>query len=99
MAEEGFTTLRWKTLMIKTLSIVAVMTAALASPTFAQDASSPEKPAHALRHYQGTYNQVGVNGPSYVAPHAPDASSYFDHESWDRARIGDHDPDFSPSGS
>lgn len=85
--------------MIKTLGIAAVMTAALASPVLAQDASSPEKPARALRHYQGTYNQVGVNGPSNVAPRAPDGAAYFDHESWDRARIGDHDPDYSPSGS
>jgi hypothetical protein len=86
-------------MIIKTLSVVAVVTAALASPVFAQDeAAAPQKPTHALRHYRGTYNQVDVNGPAYVAPRAA-GGTYFDGESFDRSRIGEHDADFSPSGS
>jgi hypothetical protein len=81
-------------MMIKTLSAVAIVTAALASPVFAQDRPVTQKPAHALRHYRGTYNQV--QEPAFVAPRAPIGGSYFDNESFDRSRIGDHDPDFNP---
>jgi hypothetical protein len=79
---------------IKTLSAVALVTAALSTPVFAQDDAAPQKPVHALRHYRGTYNQV--QGPDFAAPRAPVAGSYFDNESFDRSRIGDHDPDFNP---
>ena len=44
--------------MIKTLSAVAIVTAVLASPVFAQDEAAPHKPTHALRHYRGSYNQA-----------------------------------------
>jgi hypothetical protein len=78
-------------MMIKTLSAVALVTAALASPVFAQDDTAPQKPAHALHHYRGTYNQV--QQPGFAAPRA---GSYFDNESLDHSRIGGHDPDFNP---
>jgi hypothetical protein len=79
--------------MIKTLSTVAILTAVLASPVFAQDEAAPHKTAHALRHYRGTYNQVPE--PGVVTPRAADTGSYFDR-SFDRSRIGDHDPSFNP---
>jgi nucleoside-specific outer membrane channel protein Tsx len=82
--------------MIKTLSAIAIMTAALSSPVFAQDAAAPQKPVHALRHYRGAYNQV--QGPTFVAPRAENGT-YFENESFDRQRIGDHDPDFNPPGN
>jgi hypothetical protein len=81
---------------IKTLSAIAVVVAAVSSPVFAQDgeAASAQKPAHALRHYRSTYNQV----PGYYAPRAGAFDA--DPESHvDRSRPGSFDPDFSPSGS
>lgn len=92
---EGFTT-KWKTQMnIRTLSAIALVTAAIASPVLAQDTdgTSAQKPVRALRHYRGTYNQV--QAPGFVAPRA---GAYGD-PSFDPSRIGDHDPDFTPSGS
>ena len=79
--------------MIKTLSAVALVTAALSSSVFAQEENAPQKPAHALRHYRGSYNQV--QDPAFVAPRTPVNGSAFDR-SFDRSRIGDHDPDFNP---
>jgi hypothetical protein len=80
--------------MIKTLSTVAILTAALTSAVFAQDEAASHKPVHALRHYRGTYNQVPE--PAIVTPRAPDTGPYFDHDSYDPSRIGDHDPNFNP---
>jgi hypothetical protein len=84
--------------MIKTLSTVAVLTAVLASPVFAQDEAAPHKPVHALRQqYRGVYNQV--TEPAIVTPRTPATGSYFDHESYDPSRIGGRDPSFSPAGN
>ena len=80
--------------MIRTLSAVALVTAALSSSAFAQEEAAPQKPAHALRHYRGSYNQV-VQEPAFAAPRASVQGSSFDR-SFDRSRIGDHDPDFNP---
>ena len=79
--------------MIKTLSAVALVTGALSSSAFAQEEAAPQKPAHALRHYRGSYNQV--QDPAFVAPRTSVNGSAFDR-SFDRSRIGDHDPDFNP---
>ena len=84
---------------IRTLSAIAFVTAAIASPVVAQayDRASAQKPVHALRHYRGTYNEV--RGPDFVAPRAGAyGDSNFDR-SLDHSRIGDHDPDFNPAGS
>ena len=97
IVEEGFTT-KWKTLMnMKTLSVIALVTAAVSSPAFAQDVdgSVSQKPAHALRHYRGSYNQV--QGPDFVAPQAREG--WNGERDFDRSRVGTHDPDFNPSGS
>src|SRR3569832_675198 len=55
--EGGFTTSRWKALMIKTLRTIAFVTAALASPAFAQEKPAPHKPAHALQQKHKTKKQ------------------------------------------
>jgi hypothetical protein len=83
-----------ETLMtIKTLSALAIVTAALSSPVFAQENTAPQKPVPALRHYGHTYNQV--QEPAVVAPRAPLTGTNFDR-SYDPSRIGGHDPDFNP---
>jgi hypothetical protein len=80
---------------IKTLSVIALVTAALSSPVFAQDeeAAAPQKPVHALRHYRHAYNQV--QGPNFVAPRAYETAQ----PGFDRSRIGDYDPDLNPAGN
>jgi hypothetical protein len=80
-------------MIIKTLSALAIATVALSSPVFAQENTAPEKPAHALRHYSHTYNQV--QEPAFAAPRAPVNGTSFDR-SYDPSRIGGHDPDFNP---
>jgi hypothetical protein len=79
-------------MMIKALGAVALATAVLSSPVFAQDGGVAHKRVHPLHHYRGSYNQV--QDPAFVAP-APVSGSYYD-KSFDRSRIGDHDPDFNP---
>lgn len=80
---------------IKALGAIALVTAALSSPAFAQDeeAAAPQKPVHALRHYRHAYNQV--QGPTFVAPRAYDSAQ----PGFDRSRIGDYDPDYNPAGN
>lgn len=83
---------------IKTLTAVAIVTAALSGPVFAQDANvnpATQKPIHALRHYRGAYNEV--QAPAYAVPQVRD--NWGPANSFDRSRIGEHDPDFSPAGS
>jgi hypothetical protein len=81
---------------IKTLSAIAIVTAALSAPVFAQDTdmqgAGPQKPVHALRHYRSTYNQA----PAFMAPRESTGGTYFENESYDRSRIGSHDADFNP---
>lgn len=82
---------------IKALTAVAIVTAALSSPVFAQDQSGPKRPVHPFRHYRMTHNEMMT--PQYTAPGASSAAigGYFDNDSFDRSRIGDHDSDFNPS--
>ena len=81
--------------MMKTLSAIALVTAALSSPVFAQDeAAGAQKPVHALRHhYRGAYNQVQTPALGVTR------SEGYGDPSFDRSRIGDHDADFNPSGN
>ncbi len=83
---------------IRTLIAIALVTAAVSSPVFAQETATPaQKPAHALRHYRSTYNQV--QAPGLVAPRAGAYGDANYDNSFDRSRVGDHDPSFNPSGS
>jgi hypothetical protein len=81
---------------IKTLSAIALVTAALSGPVFAQDANvapaHAHKPLKALRHYRGSYNQV--QEPAYVV--APAVDPWGAENRFDRSRIGDQDPNFNP---
>lgn len=80
---------------IKTLSAIALVTAAISSPAFAQneEAAAPQKPVHALRHYRSAYNQV--QGPNFVTPRSYDSAQ----PGFDRSRVGDYDPDYNPAGN
>jgi hypothetical protein len=57
---------------IKTLSAIAIITAALASPTFAQDRTmdGPANHKH-TRHFHDSYNQAPLSEPGYYG--APSA--------------------------
>lgn len=81
---------------IKTFSVVALVAAAVSSPVLAQDTdgSATQKPAHALRHYRGAYNQVGSES---AALRAYDGGSV--HNDVDHSWVGGRDPSFNPSGS
>ena len=82
---------------IKTLSLIAVVTAAVSAPAFAQEAdtTAAQKPAHALRHYRNAYNQA----PGYVAPRASTYGVADPENHIDRSRPGGVDPDFNPAGN
>ena len=84
---------------MRTLSVIALVTAAVSSPAFAQevDGSTVQKPVHALRHYRSTYNEV--QGPQFVAPRIGAYGDAFTGGRFDRSRPGGVDPDFNPSGS
>jgi hypothetical protein len=87
-------------MIIKTLSAIAIVSAALAGPVFAQDGmdgTSYQKPAHVQRHLRGAYNQAPMNEPSY-APRQSEGWA-LDNYGYDHSRIGDQDPDLRPSGS
>jgi hypothetical protein len=83
---------------MRTFSVVALVAATVSSPAFAQDVdgAATQKPAHALRHYRGTYNQV--QGPAFAPRIGADEGWSAEHDV-DRSRVGGHDPDFNPAGS
>jgi hypothetical protein len=51
---------------MRTLSAVIILSAAVATPVFAQGPTHHGRVAHDLRNFRGSYNQA--NGPSYAAP-------------------------------
>jgi hypothetical protein len=83
---------------LKTLSAIAIVTAALGSPAFAQDQTldglAYHKPAY-TRHFRNSYDQAPMSEPGYYA--GPRAGG--DWYGLDRSRVGDRDPDFNPPGS
>lgn len=80
---------------IKTLSVIALVSAAVSTPAFAQDVDKAvsHKPVHVLRHYRNTYNQV--QGPGFVAPQVRDGWNA--ERDIDPSRVGGRDPDFNPA--
>lgn len=84
---------------IRTLSVIALVTAGISSPVLAQevDGATAQKPVRALRHYRSTYNEV--QGPQFVAPRAGAYGDLSGDGKFDRSRPGGLDPDFNPSGS
>jgi len=85
------------TMKIKTLSAVIILSAAVATPVFAQ--STHHDRVHDLRNLRGEYNQF--NGPSYAAPPTLDRSdtSGFGFSGRDPSWVGGKDPSLNPSGS
>jgi hypothetical protein len=91
---------------MKTLSAVIILTAAVATPAFAQDAGqlgrgSDRGRAHDQSNYRGAYNQL--NGAPYDA--APQTSEEmrnrdnFGFSGRDPSRVGGEAPNLNPSGS
>jgi len=87
---------------IKTLTAVAVLSAALSGPVFAQGARERglgyHGPAHALRNFRGAYNQAPVSGPFDAVP-APRADWGVEGFGRDPSQVGGVDPSLRPSGS
>jgi len=77
---------------LKTLSAIAILTVAIATPVFAQ----PTHHSRALDRYRGAYNQV--NGPSYATPRTHGGRNLENFE-FNRSFPGGEDPSNNPSGS
>lgn len=77
---------------MKALSAVIILSAAVATPAFAQ-------PTHHARNFRGAYNQL--NEPSYAIPQTRDERSIenFGFSGRDPSRVGGEDPSLRPSGS
>jgi len=72
---------------LKTLSAIAILSAAIASPAFAQGMHHGK-----IHRHLNAYNQF--NGPVYAAPMTTD---YWGAMERDRSRVGGEDPDFNPA--
>ncbi len=87
---------------LKTLSAIAIITASLGSPAFAQDQAvdgpAYHKPAYTKR-FRNSYDQAPMNDPGYYAGPRAGGDLSTGSYGWDRSRIGDRDPDFNPAGS
>jgi hypothetical protein len=90
-------TTEWRNQMtkMKALSTVVILSAAIATPVFAQG------PHHgrAQDQFRGAYNQL--NGSVYAAPDAQDRRNVedFGFSGRDPSRPGGEDPSLNPSGS
>ncbi|WP_298261543.1 hypothetical protein [Bradyrhizobium sp.] len=84
---------------MRTLGIIAFVTAGVSSPVLAQevDGATARKPVHALRHYRNTYNEV--QGPQFVAPRVGAYGDLGGDGKFDRSRPGGIDPDFNPAAN
>ncbi len=82
---------------LKTLSALIILSAAVATPAFAQ--STHHGRADDLRNFRGAYNQV--NGPFYATPLTQDGWNMetFGFGGRDPSRPGGEDPSLRPSGS
>jgi hypothetical protein len=77
---------------IKTLSAVVILSAAVATPVFAQ----PNHHGRALDRYRGAYNQV--TGPSYATPRT-DSGRSIENFDFNRSFPGGEDPSDHPAGN
>jgi hypothetical protein len=76
---------------VKTLSTVMLLSAALATPSFAH--ATKHGRASALTNFRGSYNQV-------IAPSAPQVSlPSFGFDERDPSRVGGIDPSRHPAGN
>jgi hypothetical protein len=76
---------------LKTLSAIAILTAAIATPVFAQ----PTHHSRALDRYRGAYNQV--TEPSYATPRT--GGRNLENFDFNHSFPGGEDPSNNPSGS
>lgn len=91
---------------LKTISAIAVISAAIAGPASARDAGviAPAYHGHHgraydQRNFRGAYDQL--NGPFYAAPQADDERNIenFGFSGRDPSRVGGESPWLNPSGS
>jgi hypothetical protein len=77
---------------MKTLSAAIILSAAIATPVFAQ-------PTHHVRNFRGAYNQL--NEPSFAIPRTEEGRNLenFGFSGRDPSRVGGEDPSLNPSGS
>lgn len=82
------------TISMKTLSAVIVLSAAIATPAFAQAAHHKR----VLKNFNGVYNQVGT---PYSIPQTQEQLNIqnFGFSGRDPSRAGGWDPSLNPSGS
>jgi hypothetical protein len=80
---------------MKTLSAVMILSAAVATPVFAQ----PTHHRRAYDQFRGSYNQL--NGPAYAVPSTQEERNIenFGFSGRDPSRVGGEDPSLNPSGS
>ena len=83
----------------RTLSAIAILTAALGSPVLAQDMTGDgmthHKSSYATRHFRNSYDQA----PGFYAGSRAGDDWFTQAYGLDRSRIGDRDPDFNPAGN
>jgi hypothetical protein len=81
---------------LKTLSAVIIVSAAIATPAFAQGSSHHSR---ANDQFRGSYNQL--NGSAYAVPQTQDRQDIenFGFSGRDPSRVGGEDPSLNPSGS
>ncbi len=79
---------------IKTISAIAILCAAVATPVFAQ----PTHHSRALDRYRGAYNQE--TGPSYAVPRTREERNIenFGFSGRDPSAVGGWDPALNPAG-
>jgi hypothetical protein len=86
---------------MKTLSAMIILSAAITTPVFAQDAGlrgpGSRYGLESQSGLRGAYNQV--NGPSHAAPRTGNGSNIENFGSRDPSRMGGQDPSFNPSSS
>jgi hypothetical protein len=81
---------------LKTLSAAIILSAAIATPAFAQGSTHHNR---AYDQFRGSYNQL--NGPAYAVPQTQDGRDIenFGFSGRDPSRVGGEDPSLNPSGS
>jgi hypothetical protein len=88
---------------LKTLTAVMIVSAAIATPVFAQDADvqQPSPTTHVRAHdrsnYRSAYNQS--NAAVYAAPRRDLDTENFGFSGKDLSRPGGEDPDLRPAGN
>ena len=84
---------------VRTLSAIAIFTAALSSPAFAQDMTAGgmthHKSSYATRHLRNAYDQA----PGFYAGARAGNDWFTEAYGADRSRVGGLDPDFNPAAN